>query len=532
MLYTYLLKPLVLGVALALVNPFSSGAQKAGGGRFSFTWGEEYQLPKRHDDLGFIGNTHDGYIQISHDQRESLIFQKFDAKLQLKGETESDLSKLPKSYRSELITQIGSEYYWFFSTWDKGEDRESLYAQEIDPQAGKMKGSAREIASSTKLASFFGNSKWNFFYSFDQSKILVEYRKKPERRNDNKSNDVIGFQVYDDQMKQLWGREIRMPYTEAKMDNEDYSVDSRGNIYMLAKVYDETKGDRKRPNHHFEILKWTKDKTEVAIIPFKFTDKFVNSAYITEDGNGSIVIGGYYTNRRNSGSTDGIFLLKLDDNTNEMKNVMKGIYPFPVNVMKQYESARTRRRMERKEEKGEVEDANLVLRSVIMKADGSIQVLGEESYSVTTTYYNGRTTHTRTTYYYNDIMAMEIGSDGEMRWVKKIPKSQAGMSRRGGMSFKSFNYNGDTYFFFMDHKKNLDIKKDETPATHSDGAGGILMAVRIDQDGNMKKDAIFDVREDKLTLTVSDFKRVDNHQIMVRGRAKKRNSQAALITFE
>ncbi|KAK6023641.1 hypothetical protein OSTOST_10563 [Ostertagia ostertagi] len=177
-------------------------------------------------------------------------------------------------------------------------------------------------------------------------------------------------------------------------------------------------------------------------------------------------------------------------------------------------AARTRRRMERKEEKGEVEDANLVLRSVIMKADGSIQVLGEESYSVTTTYYNGRTTHTRTTYYYNDIMAMEIGSDGEMRWVKKIPKSQAGMSGRGGMSFKSFNYNGDTYFFFMDHKKNLDIKKDETPATHSDGAGGILMAVRIDQDGNMKKDAIFDVREDKLTLTVSDFKRVDNHQIM------------------
>lgn len=531
MSYTTLLKPLVLGVALVLTNPLLSGAQKAEGGRFSFTWGNEYELPKRHDDLGFIGNAHDGYVQVSHDQRNSLIFQRFDSKLHLKGENEVDLNKLPKSYRSELITQIGREYYWFFSTWDKGEDRESLYAQEIDPQAGKMKGSAREIASTTKLANFFGDSKWNFFYSFDQSKILVEYRKKPERRNDNKSNDVIGFQVYDDQMTKLWGREIRMPYTEAKMDNEDFSVDSRGNIYMLAKVYDEKRGDRKRPNYHFEILKWTKEHEEVDIIPFKFTDKFVNSAYITEDGNGNIVIGGYYTKRRNSGSTDGIFLLKLDDN-NEMNNVMKGIYPFPVNVMKQYESARTQRRMERKEEKGEVEDANLNLRSVVMKADGSIQVIGEESYSVTTTYYNGRTSYTRTLYYYNDIMVMEIGSDGEMKWVKKVPKAQVGSAGRGGMSFKNFNYNGDTYFFFMDHKKNLDIQKDEAPSAHSDGAGGILMAVKIDADGNMKKDSIFDVREDKLTLTVTNFRNVDNNQIMVRGRGKRRNSQAALITFQ
>jgi hypothetical protein len=34
------------------------------------------------------------------------------------------------------------------------------------------------------------------------------------------------------------GGEFRMPYTEAIMDNSDYSVDSRGNAYMLVKVYD------------------------------------------------------------------------------------------------------------------------------------------------------------------------------------------------------------------------------------------------------------------------------------------------------
>lgn len=549
MKYISLLKPAILGASLLLTNPFLSGAQKADGGHFTFTWGEEYELPKRHDDLGFIGNAQDGYIQVSHDHRNSLSFQKFDNKLHLTGETETDLSNLPRGYGSELITELGNKYYWFFSTWDKGEDKEALFAQEIDIKKGKLKGSAQEIVATSKIASgltwtsgmMWGarpqvvdvDRKWNFYYSFDNSKVLVEYRKKPERRNDRINNDVIGFQVFDERMQKLWSREIRMPYTEEKMDNEDYSVDSHGNIYMLAKVYDEKRSrDRKRPNYHFEILKWSKEKEDVTIIPFKFTDKFVNSAYVTEDANGNILVGGYYTTRRNSGSTDGVFLLKLDDATGEMNKVMKGIYPFPTNVMQQYESARTRRRMERKEEKGEVEDANLMLRNIVLKADGSIQIFGEEAYSVTTTYYTGRTSYTRTTYYYNDIMAMEIGSDGEMRWVKKIPKSQQGSAGRGGMSFKSFNYKGDTYFFFMDNKKNLDIQKDETPATHQDGAGGILMAVKVDHDGKVSKNMVFDVREDKLNLTVANFNKVDFNQMIVRGRAKRRDSQAALISFE
>lgn len=558
--HTLLLKPFLLGAALVLANPIFSGAQNAEGGHFTFTWGQEYELPKGHADLGFIGNATDGYIQVSHDPRNSMIFQKFDSKLKLTGEKEVELSNLPRGYGNELITELGNTYYWFFSTWDRSEDRETLFAQEIDVRKGTFKGSAREIVSTSKITPagsgfvwggyssrlLYNNDegKWNFNYSFDHSKIMVQYRKKPESRNDHINNDVIGFNVFDDQMKKLWGREIRMPYTEEMMDNEDYSVDSYGNVYVLAKVYDQKRTrDRQRPNHHFEILKWSADKEDVTIIPFRFTDKFVNSAYVTEDANGDIIAGGYYTNRRNSSSTDGVFLLKLDKGSSEMKQVMKGTYPFPANVMKQYESARARRRMERRDEKGDAENANLVLRNIVLKADGSIQLFGEEAYMVVQRYRNGYgtgfgyaagggMTTTSYRYYYNDIMAMEIGGDGEMKWIKKIPKEQVGGRGKGGMSFKSFNYKDDTYFFFMDNKKNLDIAKDETPATHQDGMGGIMMSVKIDGNGNVSKNMVFDVREEKLTLDVSRFNKVDHNQMIVRGRAKRRDSQAALVNFE
>ena len=554
----HLLHPLALGISLLSTVYKPADAQP---GKFSFTWGEEYEMPKRHDDLGFIGNATDGYIQIGHREGNSLSFQKFDAKLHLTGETETDLDKLPRRYKSNLVTQIGNKYYWFFSSFDKGEDEESLFAQEIDLKAGTVRGSAKEIASSSRLIADQGSTfrfgswgaripvtshtsddKWNFFYSFDRSKTLVQCRKKPEHRNDKISKDVIGFQVFDDNMNKLWSREIRMPYTEEMMDNEDYSVDSRGNVYLLAKVYSERRSeDRKYPNYRFEILKWSKDQPEVQKIPFRFTDKFVGSAYITEDPGGNVIVGGYYSNRKNSNSTDGIFLLKLDQTTNEMNNVMKGIYPFPLQVMQQYESARAKRRLERREDKGKGEDENLVLCNIIVKADGGIEIFGEESFI---TVQRNRTggfgmngaaggmTQTTYIYHFNDIMAMSIGSDGEMKWVKKIPKSQQGSGGIGGMSFKPYVYNNDTYFFFMDNMKNLDIAPDETPRTHVDGAGGILMAVKVDDAGQMSKAKVFDVREDRLNLKVANFKQVGNNQLMVRGAHKRRDSQAALITFQ
>ena len=171
-------------------------------------------------------------------------------------------------------------------------------------------------------------------------------------------------------------------------------------------------------------------------------------------------------------------------------------------------------------------------RKVLINGDGSIELYGEEAYVVVTTYYDGKTTHTTTTYYYNDILAMKLGADGELKWMKKIPKQQQGSQGLGDMSFKQYTYKGDSYVFFMDNQKNLEIETDETPSTHVDGRGGILMAVKIDDAGKMTKAEIFDVRDEKVKLAVTDFDDVGNNQMIVRGRARHKESKAALITFK
>lgn len=515
---------------LLLLLVFSALVSKAGEPKIKLTFGAEYQLPKKHYDVGFIGNAAKGYIQIGHCYGKSISLQKFDKNLRLASEKLIDLKNLPKGYVSESWRETGDNYFWFFSTWNKKEGKERLFAQKIDVQSGNFSGSAQEILQTEKIGSW---DKYHFVQSANTKTTLAYWRIVPKEKRDVKNNDRIGMYVYDENMKQIWGKIITMPYTEAEMDNVDYQVDAKGNVYCLAKVYDDRKSkDRTKPNYHYEILIWSKDKPDGSKIPFKFEDKFVSSALIMEDYQGRIIVAGYYSKVFNSGSSDGVFLLKLDQEQGKVVNVLKGLYEFPKELLKEFESERTKRQIEKKEKKkGDVEEPILTLRKININEDGTIQVYGEQYQLVVTTYTDSKgNTHTRYTYYFLDIIALNIGKDGEIVWVKKIPKQQI-CGTAYGNGFSDFSFDGNKYFFFTDNPKNLNLSPNQAPVTHSSSVKGTVMAVRIDPSGNMKKTVVYDAKDNKVFLNATDFTEVGDNQLITRT-AQKKVSRAMLLTFE
>ena len=46
---------------------------------------------------------------------------------------------------------------------------------------------------------------------------------------------------------------------------------------------------------------------------------------------------------------------------------------------------------------------------------------------------------------------------------------------------------------------------DQEPYKHLDGAGGYLMICKIDEDGEMSKGKIYNVRDDELAIQPADF---------------------------
>lgn len=541
----YLLLPLLL-ISAALCG------QK----NVSYELGEPYKLPKKHRDLGFVGTEKNGFSQLSLRMGDDIVVQTLNKSYAPVSEQSVDISEVGKGFVSDNFIALKNNYYWYYSTWNRDEQREYLHYRPFDLKNNRFSSQDQTIIKANKLSGttvatgfyqFGVTNKYAFNVSADSSKMLVTYRLKPLEKKDKYNKDKIGFNVFDHNMKKLWSNEMTMPYTEAEMDNSDYEIASNGNVYMLAKVYEpkdeikskDKKERRKEADYHYELFLIKKNSVKPEVLKLDLDSKFIRSSVLNEDSKGNLILGGYYSKNRNSSGSDGAFILKIEFEDNDISAIKKYFYEFPVALLKQFESKRTQKKLEKKEKKNKdktgddnIEASNLVLREIKFDKDGTTTIVGEEYYSVTicTTDSKGNTT-CRTTYYYQDIIAMKVDDKGKILWANKIPKNQAGGAGIGGMSFHYHKYKGEDYFFYLDNVKNINLPLTAVPAAHRDGAGGFLTCVKIDKTGKMNKQSLFDSRELKVRVFPANFESVSDNKILTRVYAKKKKSKVLSLKF-
>lgn len=520
--------------------------------KFTFKLGSEYELPRKSEDLSFFGNQKDGIINLSL-KKEELNIVRFDPKsLEQTTEKRIELPEATKNFNSEKVSDFnGTNYFWMHSDWDRDSKIESLYYDKIDIGSGKLTSTNTKMFETTKLSGDLVSSgfyqikvdnKYQFNYDADHKKLLVSYRLWPEEKSDKINYDKIGLQVFDENLKKLWGGEFTMPYTEAIMDNSDFSIDGNGNAYMLAKVYDSEKRKEKdketgKPAYHFEVLKFTKDSKKIISATISLDDFFINETSLIENLKHEMLIACTYSKKSKAKGTDGVFLASLDQN-NKVIKFKDGYYEFPLADLEKFESARSKRKMEKKDD---YEAPNLVVREVLLESDGSVLIALEEYYkNVYRTYDRGRTT-TSTTFYYEDIIAGKINASGKFEWLRKIPKKQKGTTYSstsqinynlpGTMGFKLISDATGYYFLYLDNKKNMGITEDEVPKYHVDGAGGQVVVSKLDNTGVITdKELLFDTREEEVRVFPAKFTKINGNQFIGRAQVKKNHYQPLLIT--
>ena len=529
----------LLLAAISLFSALSFAQSK----KFSFKLGSEYELPKKSEDLSFFGNDKDGIVNLSL-KKEELSIIRFDPKtLTQTAEKTIALPELTNNYNSEMVVDFDNNYFWVHSDWNKKEERELLYYDKIDVVSGKITSSNNKMIETTKMggelvrsgggwpALKMGN-KYQFNFSADRKRLLVSYKLFPLERNDKINYDFIGLHVFDENMNKLWGDEFEMPYTEAIMDNIDFSIDSRGNAYLLAKVYDSEKRKERdketgKAGYHYEVLKFTKGNKKIINKPIIIDDYFIKEAALIENSLNEMIISCTYSKKSKGTGTDGIFLAVLDPNGAIIK-YKKGYYEFPLAELEKFESARSKRKMEKNDD---YEAANLTVRDIVVESDGSVFIACEEYYVIVRTYTDsrGRTTTTYT-YYYGDIFAAKLNTAGNFEWMRKIPKSQKGSSGRGTMSFKLVFDADGYYFLYLDNLKNMELKEDEVPKMHVDGFGGQVVVAKINKAGVLTKELVFDTREEDIMIFPSRFTRINQNQFIGRATLKKNMYKPILIT--
>lgn len=469
-------------------------------GQAKITVGQPYQVIDSPDKFYFQDK---GNILTVKMVKRTIILQRLDAKT-LKFQQTRIYEDFPKGFQFEKITKFDNRLYLFYSHWE--DEKEYLFAREIDIATCGMKPAKKIVTVTEKISGDLVKTgmfavgvanKYDFYFSHDSTSMLVNYRLKPEKRDDSKSYDVIGAHIFTPDLTEKWGAKVKMPYTEKKMDNLGYSLDSKGNAYIVARVYNDDSTDEKKrgeddANYKLEIITIANKTAQTTSAKVEVGDKFVKNLWLYESPKGGMVAAGYYNTGRKSDNVDGMIMFKLDPSG---KPSSLNAYEIPVDILNQYASEKTKRKNERKEDNDKAEAVGMELREIQVEDDGSVILIGEQYLEkVYTTYMNGRSS-TSYTYYYNDMLVAKIDPAGKLAWMKKLPKRQQGSGGRGGMSFAHISNKFNHYFLFLDNEKNKDLPITELPARHVDGQGGFLTAYHIDsKTGNVKKVTLLDTR--------------------------------------
>jgi hypothetical protein len=509
------MKKVVIVTVLYIMTLAQSYSQKTLSTDYSYKISEPYRVFDAKDKFYLAkGNE---VMALKFDGGDVML-QKFDSDKPTFIKEKKYEKFFPKNYSVEKIVELSDKYYFFFSSWEGNNDKEQLFSIEINFATGEFVESPKllfQVDGKVMGAAVpFGiKDKFDFFESYDKKNILIQYRKRPKVRRDDESFDIIGLFTYDANLNKTFGNELTMPYTESRMDNLDYQLDNKGNLYILSKIFNTDKNSGfafiKRidaePNYHIELFTIKAGSDKIDISKIENDDKFINKLWLFDTDKDFLVCGGLYSNGKgNFNDCDGIMLFKIKADGTIYDKVF---HEIPLEVLNQYESERTQKRNEKKEKKDDnAQFSNLKLKDLFINKDGSIVLIGEQYFTVTTTNYNPQGGNTSTTsYYYCDILASKINADGTLAWMKKIPKYQRGSRGKGGMSYKYINANNNHYLVFLDNVKNIDLPLDKEPKQHTDRSGGYLTAVKVsDTDGALTKGSILNSR-DVEDINISQF---------------------------
>jgi hypothetical protein len=527
-----LLLATMLTFSIAGGTLFGQAAGEISVGPYTLRNSSLFDSPKGHQVQSPISFGNVGIIQINPSVKDfnSYSFQLFSQDLKLKKETFIELKgrvgenvSFPFYPAGSGIIKFKNKTYLFMREVmksDKGKV-DGLSVLEFFPDKLDFAPKSKNLFTAGGKVSMQG---WGFYdikVSNDQSKFLCQYALYPKDKDNKVNKEIIGLQVFDEDLNKLWGAEIEMPYVESLMDNLGFTLTNDGKVCLLAKVYEgevEKKGKNKvPPKYHFEVFVYQKDGKEPKKIEISLDNLYNKEAYIYETNNG-IAIAGFYGQERGRG-IDGAYTVTLDIDKAVISKLNGGYYEIPTEFIKSFMSDKEVEKTEEKmdEEGGDLELNNLHIRKIYTNSEGGIKIVSEVYFYMTSyTSNGGSVTHN----FYRDAVVMSL-KGGKLEWINKIPKNQYSTTARG-CSINSLMVGDKLHVFWKDKPENSKLAEGEKPIRFG-GINGMLRGCMFDSKGKMTFTDIVDVAPYDMHFDIQDFVKGGNNNLISTERRSKEN---------
>lgn len=368
---------------------------------------------------------------------------------------------------------------------------------------GKVK-KAIPVASINKRKGIFKNaghdSRWKI--SNDNTRLLF-YAEQVGLKKESKYQVFVS--LMNEKLEKVWGEKIVLPYVQDRIYINDIEFGSDNSLYIIAQVYEKKSGKKKifksnkKVDYRMTIFK-IQDGKDVVEYKFDMKGKFIKNIALAENKDQLIAVG--LIGEKRMGPITGVTNMRLNKETGEV--LLAKSRSFTKREMDSF--GRKSTDYAGKKGKRGLEDT-FQMRNLILKKDGGI-TLAAEQYYTKIEYNDNNTTVARTRFFNNHIVVVDIDPEGEINYVKMIPRRIKRRVKRAPiavnlqkathiMFFEPLVYNDNIYYLYNDDRKNFE-KKISDPDKYkrlTSSRESITVLSHFDEKNRLVKKKIFDTDE-------------------------------------
>ncbi len=423
-----------------------------------------------------------GRVLLFEDQDNQFEVQAFDENMRSSWRKELELAKRNPEVLG--INTVGDYFTVFYRHRSKGNT--IIRADRFDPAANPV-----DTNTVYDFGGIFFTPNYEVVRSEDRTKVMIFYVENFQH---------IHAVVFDNTtMKTLWYNSFEPENFTFGEDVLHMVVNNRGEMFA---ILEKDNYDSRKDKHHYEIYQYGPEATGFARYRIPMTDKQTFDMMVAFDNqNGYLSAGGLFYDR-NPMRAEGYFFIKIDVQKQQHE---LNFWEFQDEFQESLTGRKTRKRSRGIEE--------ISIQDLVLRQDGGIVILGEESRNFNRRMPNSRLMmmdnfgRTNTDFYYNDIFAISVNPDGSRHWEKVLHKKQ--FSTDDGGIYSSF--------FLFKNPRNLrlifndEIKYENTVSEYVIFGGG-----------NFNRRSILSTQNLKLRLRFREALQISPSKLLVPSERRSR----------
>lgn len=514
------MKKIILGILLAVCSFSGLKAQE-----IAATIGPELKDTKNGFMIGFAGSDENNFYALRINNKgisRTYLLDRYNKQLDLEASVPLYIYGKKMGYTMmESVILVDNKLFaisHFINTADK---LRTYHATEIDKETLLPKGNPIELGEVTLINDGTNKGPFSISLSPDSTKILATYLLPYEEG----STDEYGIKIFDNTFSLLWENKFELPFQDLLYAVNNAKIDNQGSIFLPGKVFDKTDATEKKKQdlaYQFHLFAFSQDQAEPAEYIIDSKSNFLNEFSFSLNDKHEIVCYGFYTEKLNEKLSDGIFYAKIDAKTKKvLKEKMISFYDY-YNSKGEYSGKDTRK-------------LNYKVKQIVQNQDGSSTIVTEQVFTIVELATSSQSGMTSTVYtnYYDNIMVLKFDKEGNLIWLKTIPKAQKTKDPAGTyMSYAFFNKNNKIYLFFNESTSIEEGNPEESgiKVYKSTEQLGFLNAYVINDDGVISyKKTLFDQTETHVLFTPLHFLPISDKQLILFGRLTEINRFAEVI---